>query len=186
MPLNPDAVGSESEPGERSWTSKDAMLYALGVGAGLDELAFTTENTKDVPQQVLPTMPVVLSGGGRGAWDKIGTFNPAMLLHGEQAVELHGPIPVEGTVRTVMRITGIYDKGSGAVVASESVSVDAATNEPLFTTRSSAFIRGEGGFGGDRGPSGARNVAPEREPDHVVTYADEAGPGAPLPVVGRP
>src|SRR6266508_381059 len=170
MPLNPDAVGAESAPGEKHWDSKDAILYALGVGAGVDELAFTTENTQGVPQQVLPTMAVVLSTAGRGAWDKVGEFNWAMLVHGEQAVELHAPVPVEGTARTVSRITGIYDKGSGGVVASEAVSVDAATGQPLFTTRSSAFIRGEGGWGGDRGPSGARNVAPGREPDHVVSY----------------
>ena len=52
MPINHDAVGFVSEPGERSWTSDDALLYALGVGAGLDELAFTTENTAGVPQRV--------------------------------------------------------------------------------------------------------------------------------------
>src|SRR6187549_2413702 len=170
MPINPDAVGATSEPAERSWTSKDALIYALGVGCGVDDLAFTTENTKDVPQQVLPTMAVVVGAGGGGAWGKIGSFNPAMLVHGEQAIELHRPLPVEGTVRTVTRITGVYDKGKGAVVATESESVDAGTGEPMFTTRSSAFIRGEGGFGGDRGPSGPRNVAPEREPDHVVSY----------------
>ncbi len=170
MPINPDAVGAESEPGEKSWDSKDAILYALGVGAGVDDLAFTTENTQGVDQQVLPTMAVVLGVPGRGVWDKVGEFNWAMLLHGEQGVEQHRPIPVEGTVRTVSRITGIYDKGKGAVIASEATSVDAASGEPIFTTRSAAFIRGEGGWGGDRGPSGPRNVAPEREPDHVVRY----------------
>src|SRR6266545_3344111 len=105
MPLNPDAVGAESAPGEKHWDSKDAILYALGVGAGVDELAFTTENTQGVPQQVLPTMAVVLSTAGRGAWDKVGEFNWAMLVHGEQAVELHAPVPVEGTARTVSPIT---------------------------------------------------------------------------------
>jgi acyl dehydratase len=170
MPLNPDAVGSESQPGEHRWTSKDALLYAIGVGAGVDELAFTTENTQDVDQQVLPTMAVVLGTAGPGAWEKVGQFNPAMLVHGEQAVELHRPIPVGGGVRTVSKIVGIYDKGSGGVIASEASSVDIDTGEPMFTTRSSAFIRGEGGFGGDRGPSGPRNVPPERDPDHTVTY----------------
>lgn len=175
MPINPDAVGAESEPVERSWTSKDALLYALGVGAGqLDptgfELQFTTENSKDVRQQVLPTFAVIVGGGGGGAMGKVGSFNFAMLVHGEQAIELHQPIPVEGTVRTTSKIVGIYDKGSGAVIASEARSVDAATGEPMFTTRSSAFIRGEGGFGGDRGPSGPRNAPPDRDPDHVVTY----------------
>ena len=170
MPINPDAVGSRGEPAEHSWSSKDALLYALGVGAGTDELAFTTENTNDVPQRVLPTMAVVLGAGGFGAMANIGTFNPAMLVHGEQSIELLGEIPVKGTVSTVGEITGIYDKGKGAVIATESVSTLVETGAPLFKTRISIFIRGEGGWGGDRGPSGPQNVPPEREPDHVVTY----------------
>jgi acyl dehydratase len=170
MPLNHDAAGAQSKPGEKSWDSKDAMLYAIGVGAGTDELAFTTENTKGVQQQVLPTMGVVLGVSGAGAWDALGEVNWTMLVHGEQSIELHQPIPVEGTARSVTTVTGVYDKGSGAVVATETESVDAATGKPLFTTRSAAFIRGEGGWGGDRGPSGPRNVAPERAPDHEVTY----------------
>lgn len=170
MPINPDAVGSRGDPIEHSWDSKDCLLYAVGVGAGLDELAFTTENTADTPQQVLPTMAVVLATGGFGAMAKVGTFNPAMLVHGEQAIELHGPIPTEGRVSTVGELTGIWDKGKGAVIETSSVSTDVSTGRPLFTTRSSAFIRGEGGFGGDRGPSGPRNVAPDRSPDHEVTY----------------
>jgi acyl dehydratase len=168
MPINPDAVGSRGEPTTRSWASKDAILYALGVGAGTDELAFTTENTADVTQRVLPTMAVVLGGGGTGG--NLGTFNPAMLVHGEQSVELFSEIPVSGSVSTVSEIVGIYDKGKGAVVVTESMSNDAETGEPRFKKRMSAFIRGEGGWGGDRGPSGPQNVPPEREPDHVVTY----------------
>ncbi len=175
MPINPDAVGSRGEPGEHAWTSKDCLLYAIGVGAGavdpLDELAFTTENSGNHPQQVLPTMAVVLATGGFGAMARIGSFNPAMLVHGEQAIEVHGPIPTEGRVSTVGEITGIWDKGKGAVIETRSVSTDAATGEPRCTTVSSVFIRGEGGWGGDRGPSGPRNVGPERDPDHVVTYA---------------
>src|SRR5688572_30410218 len=126
MPINPDAVGSKGEPTERSWTSKDSLLYAVGVGAGLDELAFTTENTAGVPQQVLPTQAVILATGGFGAMAKIGSFNPAMLVHGEQAITLHKPIPVEGTISTVGEITGIYDKGKGAVIETSTVSTDVA------------------------------------------------------------
>ncbi len=174
MPINPEAVGSKGQPTKHSWDSKDAILYALGVGAGavdpLNELAFTTENTQSVDQQVLPTMAVVLAVGGSGAFGSIGTFNPAMLVHGEQAITLHGPIPVQGEVETTGEITGIYDKGKGAVIEVTSTSVDTATGKPLFSGVMSAFIRGEGGFGGDRGPSGPKNVAPEREPDHTVTY----------------
>jgi acyl dehydratase len=170
MPLNPDAVGAQSKPGRHSWSSRDALIYALGVGAGLDELAFTTENTKGIPQQVLPTMAVVLGHAGGGLYEQAGEINWTMLLHGEQAVELHGPIPVEGEVESVTTIAGIYDKGSGALLVTETESVDTATGQLLFTTRSGAFIRGEGGWGGDRGPSGPRNVAPDRAPDHTVAY----------------
>jgi len=174
MPLNHDAVGAKSDPGESSWTSKDALIYALGVGCGLDDLKFSTENTSGVPQEVLPTMGVVLGVGGRGAWDALGEINWTMLVHGEQAIELHSPIPVEGSVRSVTTVTGIYDKGSGAVIATETESVDVASGQPLFTTRSAAFIRGEGGWGGDRGPSGSRPTAPERAPDHEVTLQTRA------------
>jgi acyl dehydratase len=173
MPINPDAVGTRGEPTEHSWTSKDALLYALGVGAGavdpFDELEFTTENTSDVTQKVLPTMAVIL-GGGHNALAGIGTFNPAMLVHGEEAIELSGPIPVHGTVSQVGEVTAIYDKGKGAVIVLESTATDVATGQTLLKTRSSTYIRGEGGWGGDRGPSGGQNVPPERAPDQSVTY----------------
>ena len=174
MPINPDAVGATSEPREASWDSKDCLLYALGVGAGVAdptgfELEFTTENSQDTEQRALPTFPVIIPGGG-GQFAKIGSFNPAMLVHGEQTVILHAPLPVAGTVSSVTTIVGIYDKGSGAVLATETVATDTSTGSPMYTTRSSAFIRGEGGFGGERGPSGTVDF-PERDPDHSVSYA---------------
>jgi acyl dehydratase len=173
MPIDPDAVGYTSEALTISWTSTDALLYALGVGAGMSdptgfELEFTTENTAGVTQRVLPTFPVVLSAPS-GAFAAIGTFDRAMLVHGEQAVELHAPLPTDGSATVVTTITGIYDKGSGALVATETRAGDPSTGTPLYTTRSSAFIRGEGGFGGERGPSG-RVELPERAPDITVTY----------------
>jgi acyl dehydratase len=169
MPIDPNAVGTTSDPVERSWTSKDALLYAVGVGAGTDELPFVTENSSGVEQQVLPTFAVIVGGGGGGAMRSVGDFDFSKLVHGEQSFTLHSPIPVEGRVRTVSKIVGIYDKGSGAVIETEAESVDAETEEPRFSTRSAVFIRGEGGFGGDRGPS-KRTELPEREPDHTVTY----------------
>ena len=171
MALDHSAIGVESAPHDRSWTGKDALLYAVGVGAGLDdplaELAFTTENTSGVPQQVLPTYAVLLAQvpGAR----RIGDFDPAMLVHAEQAFELHRPLPAAGTVRATSKVTGIYDKGKGALVVSEATAVDPATGEPLITSRSSAFIRREGGFGGDRGPRDDWTT-PGRRPDHEVTY----------------
>ena len=183
MAINPDAVGSTFGPSEAYWTSKDCLLYAVGVGCGLDELQFTTENTKDLPQQVLPTFACVASAServrssdGGGAFSKIGSFNFAMLVHGEQGITLHQPLPTDAEFLTSGKVTGVYDKGSGAVITSESTSTDKNTGDPLFTLRQSIFIRGEGGFGGDRGPSTPK-FEPSGKADHVVSYdtrADQA------------
>jgi acyl dehydratase len=175
MPIDPSAVGTPSGPTEAYWTSKDCLLYSLGVGCGTDDLAFTTENTAGVAQRVLPTFACVaiaperIRSSGANPFAKIGTYNPAMLVHGEQGITLHRPLPTDAEVVSTGAITGIYDKGSGAVVASESTVVDKASGQPLFSSRFSAFIRGEGGFGGDRGPS-APKVDLDRAPDHTVTY----------------
>jgi len=168
MPVNPDAVGEKGTPSRRSWNSKDAMLYALGVGAGVDELAFTTENTKDTPQHVLPTMAVVLGGGGV-PFDKIGSFNAALMLHGAQKIELFGEIPPEDELESNGYISAIWDKGKSASVDLVSESVDLSTGKPLFKTTMTAFLRGEGGFGGERGPSPSFEL-PDRKADHEVRY----------------
>jgi len=171
MPLNPDSVGDTSEPTPASWTSKDALLYAVSVGAGTDELAYTTENTKDLAQQVLPTFPVVVGTGGlSGALRNIGTFNPAMLVHGSQAVTLHGALPADGKVNITGKVANMWDKGKAAVVVIESAATDQETGAPLYTTTTSLFIRGEGGWGGERGPSGPQNEPPASDPDHTVSY----------------
>jgi acyl dehydratase len=175
MPLNLDAVGSTSEPAERSWSSTECLLYALGVGAGASdstgfELEFTTENSADVRQAVLPTF-VTVAGASAAPRTSIGTFDPAMLVHAEQSIELFGPLPTGATVRTTSTLTAIYDKGSGALVRSESTSVDAATGGPLFSAGTGLFIRGEGGFGGDRGPSAGKEPFPDRAPDDAISYS---------------
>jgi acyl dehydratase len=169
MGLDHSLVGVPGEPQLRSWDSTDALLYAVGVGAGLgdplDELEFTTENCAGVTQQVLPTFAVLLAQARAGR--SLGDFDRALLVHAEQAFELHRPVPVAGTVRTTSTVTGIYDKGSGALVVTENVAVDATSGAPLVTTRAGTFIRGEGGFGGPRGP-GAPWERPDRAPDHQV------------------
>lgn len=170
MPLDHSLVGKPNEPGHRSWTSTDAILYALGVGAGqqdpLTELAFTTENSADVEQQVLPTFAVVLMQSATRR-RKLGDFDPAMLVHAEQAVTLHRPLAPSGSMRVTSKVTGIYDKGSGALVTSESDAVDETTGEPIASTRSAAFIRNEGGFGGPRGPASVWKM-PTQQADLVV------------------
>jgi len=174
VPINPDAVGSTGDPVETSWSAKDALLYAVGVGAGQDptnpaDLPFVTENSMEITQRVLPTFAVVLPDVS-GALLSMGSFNPVMLVHGEERVHLHREIPVRGTVSTVAEITAVWDKGSGAVVEITSRSSLLDDGEPLFDVVMSAFIRGEGGWGGERGPSAQSEIPDGVAPDVEVVY----------------
>ncbi|MFT7222029.1 MAG: acyl dehydratase [Candidatus Azotimanducaceae bacterium] len=168
MPIKPEAVGVKGTPSRRNWTSKDALLYAVGIGAGSDELQYTTENTKDLVQKVFPTFAVIVGGGGI-PMKAVGSFNPALMVHGEQGIELLKEIPADGEIESVGECTAIYDKGSAAVLEFSSESKDVATGEVLLRTRTSLFCRGEGGWGGDRGPS-EKLLFPERAADHQVSY----------------
>jgi len=170
MPINPDAAGSVGQPAEFSWTSKDSLLYAMGVGAGVSdptgfELEFTTENSNEVTQRALPTQVVVMGGGSTPSF---GDFNPVHLLHAEQAITLHQPVPAAGTAIATGRVGPIYDKGKAALVYLETDVADVDGN-PIWNTRSGLFIGGEGGWGGDRGPATEWHL-PDREADHVVAY----------------
>ena len=170
MPINPDAAGSIGEPSEFSWTSKDSLLYALGVGAGSSdptgfELEFTTENSNGITQTALPTQMVVMGGGRTPGF---GDFNPMFLLHAEQRITLHQPLPAEGTAVATGKVGEIYDKGKAALVYLETDVADADGN-PMWSTRAGLFISGEGGWGGDRGPSNAWEL-PDRDADQVVSY----------------
>jgi hypothetical protein len=186
MSLDHSLIGVPSEPSERSWTSADALLYAVGCGAGLgdplQELEFTTENSEGVTQQVLPTYGVLLAQTRRGR--RLGDFDPALLVHAEQAFELHRPIPVDGTVRTVATVTGMYDKGSGALVVTEATATDTATGEPLVTSRSRVHP-GRGRL--RRRPRPQRPVGPAGpgpRPDRDHAHPARAGAG--LPAVRGP
>lgn len=173
MALDPNAVGAVGDVRTMSWTSKEALLYAVGIGAGQADLPFSTENTKDTVQVVYPTFAVVAGSGttsaGSSAMSQIGSFNWAMLVHGSQAITLHRPIPVEAKATVQDKVVAMYDKGKAAVVVMEN-EVRLESGEPLWNTRSSVFIRGEGGWGGDRGPSGPQNEPPaDAAPDHEIT-----------------
>jgi acyl dehydratase len=165
MPIDLSAIGKKLGSVTHSYTQRDVMLYALGVGCGTDDLKFTYERELEVLPTfaVIPSFPAMLNLGGALQ------VNPAMILHGEQGIEVPAPIPTEGTVVTTPSIKAVYDKGKGAVVVVETESVD-EKGKLLFRATSSIFARGEGGFGGDRGPSGPKNVPPDRAPDKTVSY----------------
>lgn len=178
MALNLEAIGTVGEPESRSWEPDDALLYALGVGAGhpdpLVGLEFTTENTGAHPQKVLPTFGVLKGMPGGSAFSSIGSFNPAMLVHADQGIEVHSTIEPSGSVVATTTLTDIVDKRSGALVSTSTEVVDADSGEALFTTHAGMFIRGEGGFAadGDRssGSAPSGEPVPERDPDDEVTY----------------
>jgi acyl dehydratase len=169
--LNPAATGVSAGPTSFEWDAELAMLYALGVGAGTRELEYTTDNSQGFPQKVLPTF-AVLAGTGAfepdGLLSKIGSFDLAMAVHGDQFIQVHSSIPTSGVVDTVDTVTGIYDKGRGAAIVIESRSTSATSDETLFTTTKTIFVRGAGGFGGGRGPS-IESLAIEGHPHHTVT-----------------
>ena len=169
MPINPEAVGDFGSHTEISWDSKDSLLYALGVGAGADdptgfELGFTTENSQDTVQRALPTQVVVMGAGGVD----FGNFDLAALLHGEQSIVLHQTLPAAGSAVGTSRIAAIHDKGKAALVVIET-NVDDLHGDPLWTATAGLFIAGEGGWGGDRGPS-TEWTLPDRPADQTTGY----------------
>ncbi len=149
------------------------ILYHLGIGAGVPptdprELSYTYEGDL----KVLPTFGTIPPFGlmmSLGTVDGLD-FELAAVLHGEQDLELHRPIPASGKVVQEGRVTGVFDKGKGALVIMEIESRSEKDGELLFTNRPSVFLRGEGGFGGDPGPSTAIEV-PTRPPDLVARSA---------------
>lgn len=165
MPIDLSYIGKKLDPVTYTYGERDVMLYALGVGCGREELPFTYE--KDL--KVLPTFAVIASFPAMMNLGGALRVNPVMVLHGEQAIALKAPIPTRGTLTTTPTVTAVYDKGKGAVVVVETDTLN-EKGTLLFHNTAAIFIRGEGGFGGERGPSGARNVPPDRKPDKTVAY----------------
>jgi acyl dehydratase len=178
MAIDPKAIGAVTDPMLFEWTDRDTLLYALGVGAGLDDLAFTTENSHDIPQQVLPTYAVICSPAF-GAAAKIGTFNFALLLHGSQSIRLHAPLPAKGKLSVVSEVADLQDKGEGknAIVVLRGRGSDPDSGELIAETLTTLVIRNEGGFGGEPGERPEAPEIPDREPDSSValpTREDQA------------
>lgn len=169
----PAAIGYQFEPKSISYAEKDLSLYALAVGAAADpldpaELQFVYEMNSG-GFRALPTYAVTFPF--TLLWQILTVpglrFNPALLLHGEQFLALHRPLPGNATVLNTATISNIYDKGSGALVLLDVHTTDQATGEALAFNQVSLFIRGLGGFGGERGPSSAALPLPDRAPDAV-------------------
>jgi len=165
MAIKLDLVGKKSAPLTYEYGWKECVLYALGCGARADELDFLFEMNGP---KVLPTFAVVPSFAALVSVSAQLGANPMMILHGEQKVTLHRPIPPQGKLATVAEVTGIFDKGKGALCVVDAVTSD-DKGEPLFTNTFSVFVRGEGGFGGERGPEALKADPPDRAPDFTQT-----------------
>jgi len=171
MPIDlATAVGAELSPTRFSWSDDDVILYHLGIGAGdpptdPGELRYVYEGELRVlpTYATIPQFSMMMSMAMTDGLD----IPLAQVLHGEHEIVLHSRLPTSGSVTQSGRITDVFDKGKGALAVVEIVSLLDKTGEPIFTNRAGIFIRGEGGFGGDPGPS-TGFLVPEREPDHIV------------------
>jgi acyl dehydratase len=172
MPIDPEvAVGADLGKTEFAWTSTDVLLYHLAVGAGghpteASELKYVLEDRL----QVLPTFGVV-APNFRMFEPPAVTFpgidiDLSKVLHGTQSITIHARLPIAGRATSHARIADVWDKGKAAVIVQEAEVVDLA-GAPLWTTTTGIFARGEGGFGGSRGPA-LRLPPPVGRPDLVV------------------
>ncbi|MCX4693591.1 MaoC/PaaZ C-terminal domain-containing protein [Streptomyces sp. NBC_01408] len=169
MPIDAaKALAATPRLGAIGWDHKDIQLYHLGLGAGRpandpDELRYTLESKL----HVLPSFATV-AGAGMAMLGGLAApgieVNLAAVLHGGHSIELHRPIPVKGEATSTSRVAAVYDKGKAAVIVLRSEVADA--DGPLWTSDAQLFVRGEGGFGGERGPS-VTSGQPERAPDRT-------------------
>ncbi|HUS22412.1 MAG TPA: MaoC/PaaZ C-terminal domain-containing protein [Aeromicrobium sp.] len=178
MPIDPaKAIGAELPEVSFAWTSSDVLLYHLAIGAGTvpgsqtdpGALRYTLDNDA---LQVLPSFGVVaptFHETDPPGLDLPGCdINLAQVLHGSQAIKMHRPIPTSGGATLRTRITDVWDKGKAAVIVQQGDAVD-ASGDAIWTVTSTIFVRGEGGWGGDRGPSTSVDI-PNRAPTTTTAY----------------
>ncbi|MBM4320782.1 MAG: MaoC family protein, partial [Deltaproteobacteria bacterium] len=165
MPLKMEMIGRPLEPTRYTYSWKDVVLYALAVGAQEDDLGFLLELRR---LDVLPTFSVIPTFASLlQALDATGV-ELRQVLHGEQLIRLHRPIPREGTLITVPTVSGIYDVGKHAVMHMDTATRAEPGEELLFETRWTIIVRQAGSFGGQRPPAAELLEPPaDRPPDFV-------------------
>ena len=178
------AKKAKVEGSEYTYEEKDVILYNLGLGAKRTELPLVYENSESF--QVLPTFGVIPPFGAEAPYnmdDVMPNYNPMMLLHGEQYLEIRKfPIPTSAKLVSYPKLIEVVDKGTAAILFNGTTTKDATTGEDVFYNESAVFVRGSGGFGGpskpsSRGTATAAYKPPARAPDAVVeekTSPDQA------------
>ena len=159
---------------EQRYTERDTILYALALGLGADpteddQLRFTFEEADGFA--ALPTMPVVLGSPGFWSRDPESGITWQKVLHGEQAIELHAPVPAAASITATNRIVEVIDKGEGRgalVYLEREIAVAGGTR--IATLTSTTFARADGGFGGPGGPLKPVHALPQRPPDAVMDW----------------
>lgn len=162
---------------EHRYSADDTMFYALAVGLGADplderQLAFVNDTVDGTPR-ALPTMAAILGFPGSWMRDRRTGIDYSMIVHGEELIELHQPLPAAGTVIAKHRVTHVVDKGpgKGATVTYDKELFDKASGTKLATVTHTTFCRGDGGFSAGDGPTDVAPPAPPkvplREPDLV-------------------
>jgi acyl dehydratase len=170
-------VGAASQPKRHTWDPAACGLYAVSVGAGVDDTAFTLDTFDGRGQLVYPTFVLsgVLAAESRSWPDpgfQTGDYSWHELVLGEQSITFHGPIPACGDVDVVTKVAAIYDKGSGALVVLDSTARDNTSGQPMFTASTGIFVTGHGSFGGERGPAHAVRTNPPDRPADVTAWAE--------------
>jgi 3-hydroxyacyl-CoA dehydrogenase/3a,7a,12a-trihydroxy-5b-cholest-24-enoyl-CoA hydratase len=171
------ALGYKYPDFQSSYDERDVSLYALGVGAATDPMnekdldlvyELSGKGMKVLPSfGVVPAINEVFTHGKQGVRAPGLNFGLDRVLHGEQYTELRRPLPTHAKLTTKATVKSIYDKGKGAVVVEDFVTYDEHGDE-LVKNELTTFVRGAGGWGGERGPSAELNVPPDRAPDKVV------------------
>ncbi len=177
MGLDYDKIKNWPQPPlSQSYSERDTILYALGLGTAMsnppaaDDLPYVYEGVRGGQLQALPMMAVNLGVGPFWMMDPETGIDWKKILHGEQYLTLHRPLPVSGSIVAHHSIDEIYDKGAdkGAVLYARREIVDAATREPLATLVAAVFLRGNGGFGGPTEGAPKPHAVPAREPDAAL------------------
>lgn len=173
MPIAyPDILSLGAKGQTFSWTERETMLYALGIGLGSDpldeaELPFVYENGL----KAVPTLATVVAWGAGPGIFAMG-INFLLVVHGSQKVEFHKPMPTAARILADSRILGVYDKGpKGAIIEAETVLLEETSGEKIATLVSSIFARGDGGFGGPSEGQSPPHAVPDRAPDRSVDLA---------------
>jgi acyl dehydratase len=168
MAINLDLIGKKSEPQPFTYDQDSVILYALGIGAGVDELDFIYEKTL----KVFPTFAVIPAMSGMGTIVVDLNINWATMLHGEQRIVLHKMIPAGGTIYLQGWVDSIYDKGDTGAIINISGECRDEAGDLIYESGFVLVDRSGGNFGGDRGPKSEKIAPPEgKAPDFKMVYA---------------